>query len=69
MGFGEQGKVISATINKNKEKTLAAIDSKKLSANGKKSLRSHLSDEVGVGFVAFTADYHSPRHHPPKNNK
>ncbi|CAL1395262.1 unnamed protein product [Linum trigynum] len=21
-----------------------------------------------AGFVAFTSDYHSPRHHPPKNN-
>lgn len=20
------------------------------------------------GFVAFSADYHAPRHHPPKNN-
>lgn len=21
-----------------------------------------------TGFVAFNADYHAPRHHPPKNN-
>ncbi|KAL1370450.1 hypothetical protein AAHE18_01G061100 [Arachis hypogaea] len=36
----------------------------------KRSLRSRLGGEiVDGGFVAFTADYHSPRHHPPKNNK
>ncbi|MED6123933.1 hypothetical protein PIB30_054254, partial [Stylosanthes scabra] len=35
----------------------------------KRSLRSRLGSEVDGGFVAFTADYHSPRHHPPKNNK
>ncbi|KAL4319455.1 hypothetical protein GQ457_18G024270 [Hibiscus cannabinus] len=30
-----------------------------------------LSDEADdrqSGFVAFNADYHAPRHHPPKNN-
>ncbi|KAL1332211.1 hypothetical protein AAHE18_11G011900 [Arachis hypogaea] len=35
----------------------------------KRSLRSRLGGEIDGGFVAFTADYHSPRHHPPKNNK
>ncbi|MED6110123.1 hypothetical protein PIB30_040025, partial [Stylosanthes scabra] len=35
----------------------------------KRSLRSRLGGELDGGFVAFTADYHSPRHHPPKNNK
>lgn len=25
-------------------------------------------DEHQSGFVAFNADYHAPRHHPPKNN-
>ncbi|XP_057726215.1 protein GOLVEN 5-like [Arachis stenosperma] len=36
----------------------------------KRSLRSRLGGEIVDGeFVAFTADYHSPRHHPPKNNK
>ncbi|KAG4165761.1 hypothetical protein ERO13_A13G088845v2 [Gossypium hirsutum] len=25
-------------------------------------------DEHRSGFVAFNADYHTPRHHPPKNN-
>ena len=35
----------------------------------KRSLTARLSGEVDSGFVAFTADYHSPRHHPPKNNK
>lgn len=23
---------------------------------------------VEAGFVAFTADYHVPKHHPPRNN-
>lgn len=25
-------------------------------------------DDEADGFVAFNADYHEPRHHPPKNN-
>ncbi|XP_018818536.2 uncharacterized protein LOC108989411 isoform X2 [Juglans regia] len=25
-------------------------------------------DDEAAGFVAFNADYHEPRHHPPKNN-
>lgn len=25
-------------------------------------------ESAGLGFVAFNADYHAPRHHPPKNN-
>ncbi|XP_022727376.1 root meristem growth factor 3-like [Durio zibethinus] len=30
---------------------------------------SHFSNGVDEsGFVAFNADYHAPRHHPPKNN-
>lgn len=33
---------------------------------------SNMSSEEGkiddAGFVAFNADYHEPRHHPPKNN-
>ncbi|CAL0308038.1 unnamed protein product [Lupinus luteus] len=34
-----------------------------------RSLRSsHLYDEVDKGLMAFTADYHRPKHHPPKNN-
>lgn len=40
------------------------------SRSGKRSLRTRLSgDNIGGGFMSFTADYHSPRHHPPKNNK
>lgn len=35
---------------------------------GNRSVRSRLSDEVERGLVAFTADYHRPMHHPPKNN-
>ncbi|KVH97534.1 hypothetical protein Ccrd_000361 [Cynara cardunculus var. scolymus] len=30
--------------------------------------RIRLSESRNVNFVAFTEDYHSPRHHPPKNN-
>ncbi|KAK9051152.1 hypothetical protein SSX86_027778 [Deinandra increscens subsp. villosa] len=30
--------------------------------------RITLSGNKNVNFVAFTQDYHSPRHHPPKNN-
>lgn len=30
---------------------------------------SHFSEGVDeAGVVAFNADYHAPRHHPPKNN-
>ncbi|CAL0315275.1 unnamed protein product [Lupinus luteus] len=35
---------------------------------GKRSVKSHLPDEFDKGFMAFTADYHRPQHHPPKNN-
>ncbi|XP_025012354.2 uncharacterized protein LOC112534050 [Ricinus communis] len=27
-----------------------------------------MNNEAAAGFVAFSADYHAPRHHPPKNN-
>ncbi|XP_045786451.1 protein GOLVEN 7-like [Trifolium pratense] len=60
--------VASETINNNKDKNIAAMDMKKQSVNSPKSSfhgKRSLSDE----FVAFTADYHPPRHHPPKNNK
>lgn len=31
--------------------------------------KSRISKKFGVaGFVAFAADYHVPKHHPPKNN-
>lgn len=39
------------------------------SVEDNRSLRSRLSDEVEGGFIAFTADYHRPMHHPPQNNK
>lgn len=59
----EQASAVTATINNIKE-------TKKQSFHGKRSLRTHnLSHEVDGGFVAFTTDYHPPRHHPPKNNK
>lgn len=40
-------------------------------AKGQRRVRSRLlsDEEKNVsGFVAFNADYHGPRHHPPKNN-
>ncbi|XP_042978452.1 uncharacterized protein LOC122309149 [Carya illinoinensis] len=30
--------------------------------------RSSEQIDEAAGFVAFNADYHAPRHHPPKNN-
>ncbi|CAL0318162.1 unnamed protein product [Lupinus luteus] len=36
---------------------------------GNKSVRrNRLSDKVDRDFMTFTADYHRPQHHPPKNN-
>nr|KYP45010.1 hypothetical protein KK1_033471 [Cajanus cajan] len=35
----------------------------------KRNLRSYSPDEVNGEPLAFTADYHRPVHHPPKNNK
>lgn len=38
---------------------------------GNKRNVGQFSEEVNdhkAGFVAFNADYHAPRHHPPKNN-
>ncbi|KAF5762097.1 putative Root meristem growth factor [Helianthus annuus] len=42
----------------------------KLVARGKHTTfrRITLSGNKNVNFVAFTEDYHKPRHHPPKNN-
>ncbi|CAI8608581.1 unnamed protein product [Vicia faba] len=74
-GSGEVNTISStkasvATANNNEEKSITAIDSEKQSFHAKRSLRTHdLSHEVDGGFVAFTTDYHPPRHHPPKNNK
>ncbi|KAK2408067.1 hypothetical protein P8452_69973 [Trifolium repens] len=60
--------VATETINNNKEKSIGEMDMKKQSVNSPRSSfhgKRSLFDE----FVAFTADYHPPRHHPPKNNK
>ncbi|AET03198.1 hypothetical protein MTR_8g066030 [Medicago truncatula] len=71
-----QGGVVEVNgISSTKANVTTAIDGKNESVNspsrssfhGKRSLRTHLSDDSG--FVAFTTDYHPPRHHPPKNNK
>jgi len=35
----------------------------------KRNNRRRLPYEVNGGPLAFTADYHRPVHHPPKNNK
>ncbi|KAL2349088.1 hypothetical protein Fmac_003088 [Flemingia macrophylla] len=56
-------------------KSLAAIDEGNLNnANVKllmsKSEKANVkSKRNNVGPLAFTADYHRPVHHPPKNNK
>ncbi|KAJ1412076.1 hypothetical protein SESBI_20717 [Sesbania bispinosa] len=36
-----------------------------------RSVRSRrlYTDEIDAGLMAFSADYHRPIHHPPKNNK
>ncbi|KAL4586508.1 hypothetical protein LXL04_011144 [Taraxacum kok-saghyz] len=55
-----------------REKTL--VDYKKLKMNvmpiGKHTTfrRLTVSRNKNENFVAFTEDYHKPRHHPPKNN-
>ncbi|OIW04692.1 hypothetical protein TanjilG_06758 [Lupinus angustifolius] len=45
-------------------------NAKKSASNvhGNRSVKSRLPDEFDKGFMAFTADYHRPQHHPPKNN-
>ncbi|KAJ9140614.1 hypothetical protein P3X46_031242 [Hevea brasiliensis] len=37
---------------------------------GSKPSFSHIPEQLNneAGFVAFSSDYHAPRHHPPKNN-
>ncbi|XP_022632460.1 uncharacterized protein LOC111240849 [Vigna radiata var. radiata] len=51
-------------------KSLATIDEGNLSkACAKRNGRRRLPYEVNGGPLAFTADYHRPAHHPPKNNK
>jgi hypothetical protein len=69
IGLVEQTNVATeTTINNNKEKSIGEMDMKKQSVNSPRSSfhgKRSLFDE----FVAFTADYHPPRHHPPKNNK
>ncbi|GMI87545.1 hypothetical protein HRI_002423800 [Hibiscus trionum] len=58
-------------------KKLTATKLSKCGGNGGESnsgceqMSIDLSDEADdhqSGFVAFNADYHAPRHHPPKNN-
>lgn len=63
MGHFEQANVTTAIDGKNE----SVNSPSRSSFHGKRSLRTHLSDDSG--FVAFTTDYHPPRHHPPKNNK
>ncbi|KAK7309927.1 hypothetical protein RJT34_07060 [Clitoria ternatea] len=72
--------ITTTTTKTTMVKSQAAIDERKLnkpnakihvskSVEGKRNVRSRLSDDVKEGLVAFTADYHRPVHHPPKNNK
>ncbi|OMO72218.1 hypothetical protein COLO4_27777 [Corchorus olitorius] len=53
--------------------TNSKCGNKNLAAGGCEQSVTHFSNEVEdnhdqSGFVAFNADYHAPRHHPPKNN-
>ncbi|TKY69496.1 hypothetical protein E2542_SST05772 [Spatholobus suberectus] len=59
-------------LNKASAKLLMSKSGKVKSASNaeaKRNARSRLSYEVNGGPLAFTADYHRPVHHPPKNNK
>ncbi|KAJ9163461.1 hypothetical protein P3X46_023127 [Hevea brasiliensis] len=49
---------------KKKKKKNAAVNEE--SKPRVSNIPEQLNNEAG--FVAFSADYHSPRHHPPKNN-
>ncbi|ESQ35460.1 hypothetical protein EUTSA_v10010000mg [Eutrema salsugineum] len=40
----------------------------KMKTNSKKPTNKETSVEDEDDFVAYTADYWKPRHHPPKNN-
>lgn len=57
MGLFEQANVATSTLNNNKKNKIAVNSPSGSSFHGKRS------------FVAFTTDYHPPKHHPPKNNK
>lgn len=58
--------------NMNVETTLPSSPSSSSSHHNERRKRrlrrNNWSDEIDKGFVAFSADYHGPRHHPPKNN-
>ncbi|XP_059650329.1 protein GOLVEN 7 [Cornus florida] len=58
----------TSKISSEKQRVQEVVD---LNGRGEQSVRSLLSKEVedvAAGFVAFSADYHTPEHHPPKNN-
>lgn len=56
--------VVGNAVNENKKvKTNVMARGKHTSFR-----RITLSGNKNANFVAFTADYHQPRHHPPKNN-
>ncbi|KAB2624397.1 hypothetical protein D8674_016057 [Pyrus ussuriensis x Pyrus communis] len=44
------------------------VECKENSTASRFSEKSVDHDQEYAGFVAFSQDYHSPRHHPPKNN-
>lgn len=54
------------------ERNLGMVKEEVLKSNGKRSLRSSSSSgrvKVKIsGFIPFSADYHVPKPHPPKNN-
>lgn len=83
MNFVEQANIPTGATNKTTVKILAGvIKVNSTKSNAKqvvrksgsnvediRSLKGQFSDKVNSDSVAFTADYHRPIHHPPKNNK
>ncbi|KAA8529291.1 hypothetical protein F0562_033910 [Nyssa sinensis] len=66
-------KVKANTASRGTSKVSSAAQKLKVerasNVKGKQGAKTLHSEEVDVsGFVAFNEDYHSPKHHPPKNN-
>ncbi|KAE9595701.1 hypothetical protein Lal_00031032 [Lupinus albus] len=60
-----------AAIEENLKQIMRKLGNAKKTASNvesNRSVKSRLPNEFDKGFMAFTADYHRPQHHPPKNN-
>ncbi|GMN57583.1 hypothetical protein TIFTF001_026696 [Ficus carica] len=72
--LGPDNHVINGGISKISGATPSDDDDHKFEGkrglNGKRKLGDHKSSTAKKmgGFVAFSADYHGPRRHPPKHN-